>query len=160
MKKNLILIAFITGISLLSQLLLAVVPPIPPEVKAHMLKFIEQMSNHSEQFYLASEKAGSPEAMAKAIDGYHQGVRPLIEGLLKLKAKHAAFFAAADREDNKSSGDKELDKANEAFEKRMEKLGLAMGKAVQWLDNPKVRAAMDRMQQTMNLLDDNDEDEE
>jgi len=160
MKKSTLLIALLAGVSLFSQHLPAAVPPIPPEVKEHMLKFIEHMSSRSEQFYLAADKANTPEAMAQAIEEYHQGVRPLIEGVLKLKAKYLDFFNAADKEGNKSSGDADLDKANEAFEKRMEKLGLSMGKAMQWLDNPKVKAAMDKMQETMGLLDEEKEEKE
>lgn len=160
MRRSLILFSLLTGVYLFSQVLSANIPPIPQEVKEHMLRFIEQMSKASEKFYNSSEKAGSAEMMAQAIEDYHQSVRPLIEDLLKLKARHAAFFAAADSDDLKSSGDAELDKANEVFEKRMEKLGLAMAKAIQWMDHPKVKAAMDRMQEAMSLLDDEDEEEE
>jgi hypothetical protein len=125
-----------------------------------MLSFIAQMSKQCELFFSASEKADTPEAMALALDSYHQGVRPLIEGVMKLKAKYADFFAATEKENLKSSGDAELDKANEAFEKRMEKFGLSMGKAMQWLDHPKIKSALARMQETMAILDDPDKGEE
>ncbi len=160
MKKTVWTLVATSCLLLTCQYLPAAVPPIPPEVKTHMLKFIMEMSKNTEAFYLASEKAGTPEAMAQAIDGYRQGVQPLIEGLLKLKAKYADFFKVADQSDQKSSGDAELDKANEAFEKRMEKLGLSMAKAVQWMEHPKVKAAMENMQKTMSLLDDPQKEKE
>lgn len=158
MKKATRFIVLSTLVFLFTQVMSATTPPIPPEVKTHMLTFIAQMSKHCEVFFDASEKASTPEAMAQALDTYHQGVRPLIEGIMKLKAKYADFFAATEKENIKSSGDAELDKANEAFEKRMEKFGMSLGKAMQWLDHPKMKAALARMQETMSILDEGKED--
>lgn len=161
MKKAYLLPPLALLLSLTASVRLAAdIPPIPAEVKSHMLRFIEGMSKQADSLFAASEKAGSAEEMAQAIERYHQGVRPLIEGVLKLKAKYSDFFAAADQSDLESSGDIELDKANERFEKRMEKLGLVMGKAIQWMDDPKMKAALEKMQETMSLLDDRKEEED
>ncbi len=158
-RAYLTLCLILTMLLIVTVHLTASVPPIPPEVKSHMMKFIEQMSKHAEMLYATSEKAATAEDMARALEVYHQNVRPLIEGVVKLKAKYADFFAAADNSNQETSGDTELDKANEIFEKRMEKLGLVMGKAIQWMDNPKMKAALDKMQETMSLLDNPEEKE-
>ncbi len=134
-------------------------PPVPPEVKSFMLKFMKEMVANNRAFSSAVEKVNDPGQMARAIDAYRQSITPLIEGMVALEEKYRDFFQAMDDQDEDAkTGDPEIDAAQDVFEKNAREFGATMMKVMGMMDKPEVQAAMERLEQLMSRLDREDED--
>lgn len=134
-------------------------PPVPPEVKSFMLKFMKEMVVNNRAFSSAVEKVNDPGQMARAIDAYRQSITPLIEGMVALEEKYRDFFRAMDDQDEDAkTGDPDIDAAQDVFEKNARDFGATMMKVMGMMDKPEVQAAMERLEQLMSRLDREDED--
>ena len=160
MKKK-ITLACLMIVFFLSGLNLAGTTPIPPEVKSYLLKFMNEMGKINSAFADSIEKINGPEEMALALDAYTDSVKPLVEGMVALQEKYSDFFRNMDKEDDeKVMEDADLEKARDVFEENAGKFSSSMLKIMSFLENPKVVAALERLQGLMNRLspEENDED--
>lgn len=159
MKKALFPVCFVLLVFFVSTHCLQAAPPVPPEVKSFMLKFMKEMVTHNSTFSQAVAKVNDPGQMARAIDAYRESITPLITGMVALEEKYRDFFRAMDDQDEDAkSGDTEIDAAQEDFEKNAREFGATMMKILGMMDKPEVQAAMERLEQLMNRLEREEDD--
>lgn len=152
--------------ALILSLLLAASPslaqPIPPEVKSFSLKFFKEMGELNATLADEIGQASQASQVALAVETYTVKVEPLVEGMAALEKKYQNFFKEMqNREDEEGTGDAELDRALDEFEKISERLERAMlGSLIPYLEDEQVQANLIRLQQMMDRLSLQDEDED